>query len=131
VIVSDLPRSAQGTDSDFNPYQPLNLANSPPAQARPVFERALELGLGVRIHIGQFADVGGAELALAMRAASVEQPSFSQDSAPLSVHFSRVMGRSDRLVLRSGPPSWRGNAPDTLAEPGDTRNGPVLGDRRV
>ena len=28
-------------------------------------------------------------------------PSFLQDSAPLPVHFSRVMGRLDRLVLRS------------------------------
>jgi tetratricopeptide (TPR) repeat protein len=27
------------------------------------------------------------------------KPSFLQDSAPLPVHFSRVMGRSDRLVL--------------------------------
>ena len=42
------------------------------AQARPTLERARELGLGVRIHVGQFADVGGAELAAELGAASVD-----------------------------------------------------------
>ncbi|MFO0761757.1 MAG: imidazolonepropionase [Byssovorax sp.] len=42
------------------------------AEARPVLERARDLGLGVRMHVGQFADVGGAELAASLGAASVD-----------------------------------------------------------
>jgi imidazolonepropionase len=41
-------------------------------QARPVLERARALGLGVRLHAGQFADVGGAELAAELGADSVD-----------------------------------------------------------
>lgn len=41
-------------------------------QARPVLERARELGLGVRLHVGQFADVGGAALAAELAAASAD-----------------------------------------------------------
>ncbi len=42
------------------------------AQARIVLARARELGLGVRLHVGQFADIGGAELAAEMGASSVD-----------------------------------------------------------
>ena len=42
------------------------------AQARPVLEAARRLGLGVRLHAGQFADVGGAELAASVGAASAD-----------------------------------------------------------
>lgn len=42
------------------------------AEARPVLARARELGLGVRLHVGQFADVGGAELAASLGAASAD-----------------------------------------------------------
>lgn len=41
-------------------------------EARPMLLRARELGLGVRLHVGQFADVGGAELAAELGAASVD-----------------------------------------------------------
>jgi imidazolonepropionase len=41
-------------------------------QARPVLVRARDLGLGVRLHVGQFADVGGAELAAELHASSVD-----------------------------------------------------------
>jgi imidazolonepropionase len=41
-------------------------------QARLVLRRARELGLGVRIHAGQFADVGAAELAAELGAASAD-----------------------------------------------------------
>lgn len=41
-------------------------------EARRVFEAALRAGLGVRIHIGQFSDIGGAELAADLGAASVD-----------------------------------------------------------
>ncbi len=42
------------------------------AQAEPFLVRARELGLGVRLHVGQFADVGGAELAARVGAASID-----------------------------------------------------------
>jgi imidazolonepropionase len=41
-------------------------------EARAVFEVARERGLGVRIHVGQFADVGGAELAAEIGARSCD-----------------------------------------------------------
>lgn len=41
-------------------------------QARRVLVRARALGLGVRVHAGQFADVGGAELAAELRAMSAD-----------------------------------------------------------
>jgi imidazolonepropionase len=42
------------------------------AEARAVAEVAKAHGLGVRLHVGQFADVGGAELAAEVGAASVD-----------------------------------------------------------
>ncbi len=42
------------------------------AEARPLGELARAAGLGVRLHVGQFADVGGAELAAALGAASAD-----------------------------------------------------------
>ena len=42
------------------------------AQARIVLARARELGLGVRLHVGQFSDIGGAELAAELGASSVD-----------------------------------------------------------
>lgn len=42
------------------------------AQAAPVLGRARALGAGVRLHIGQFADVGGAALAARVGAASAD-----------------------------------------------------------
>lgn len=42
------------------------------AQARRVAEAATAAGLGVRLHAGQFADVGGAELAAQVGAASAD-----------------------------------------------------------
>ncbi|HEX8794282.1 MAG TPA: imidazolonepropionase [Polyangiaceae bacterium] len=41
-------------------------------EARRVGEAARAHGLGVRLHVGQFADVGGAELAASLAAASVD-----------------------------------------------------------
>jgi imidazolonepropionase len=41
-------------------------------EARAVGEAARAVGLGVRLHVGQFADVGGVELAVALGAASVD-----------------------------------------------------------
>lgn len=42
------------------------------AQARPFLEKARSCGLGVRVHVGQFADVGGAELAADVGAATAD-----------------------------------------------------------
>lgn len=42
------------------------------ADARPVLSKARELGLGVRLHAGQFADVGATELAAELGAASAD-----------------------------------------------------------
>ena len=42
------------------------------AQARPLCERARKDGFGLRLHIGQFADVGGAEFAAELGALSVD-----------------------------------------------------------
>jgi imidazolonepropionase len=41
-------------------------------EVAPVLQAAVSAGLGVRLHVGQFADVGGAELASAFHAASVD-----------------------------------------------------------
>jgi imidazolonepropionase len=41
-------------------------------EARSVCDAALAAGLGVRLHVGQFADVGGAELAAELGAASAD-----------------------------------------------------------
>ena len=41
-------------------------------QARPTLLRARARGLGVRLHVGQFADVGGAELAAEVGASSAD-----------------------------------------------------------
>lgn len=43
-----------------------------PEQARVVCDAARAAGLGVRLHVGQFADVGGAELAATLGAASAD-----------------------------------------------------------
>lgn len=42
------------------------------AEARPFLSRAQKLGLGLRVHIGQFADVGGAELGAELGAMSAD-----------------------------------------------------------
>lgn len=41
-------------------------------EARPALEQARALGLGVRMHVGQFAEVGGVALAAELGAASVD-----------------------------------------------------------
>jgi imidazolonepropionase len=41
-------------------------------EARAVCEAARAAGLGVRLHVGQFADIGGAELAATLGAASID-----------------------------------------------------------
>lgn len=43
-----------------------------PAEARLVGEAARAQGMGVRLHVGQFADIGGAELAASLGASSAD-----------------------------------------------------------
>lgn len=51
------------------------------AEARPALEKARELGAGLRLHVGQFADVGGAELAAELGAASVDHVEHLSEAA--------------------------------------------------
>ncbi|MBI4704615.1 MAG: imidazolonepropionase [Deltaproteobacteria bacterium] len=55
------------------------------AQARIVLARARELGLGVRLHAGQFADVGAFELAAELGAASVDHCEHLSEAAALQL----------------------------------------------
>lgn len=58
-------------------------------QARPVLEKARALGLGVRVHVGQFADVGGAEMAASLGARSAD-------------HLERVSGVGIDALAKAG-----------------------------
>jgi len=49
------------------------------------------------------------------RSKLANSPPFFQDSAPLSVHFSRVIGRSDRLTCREDDPLQSAGNPSTEA----------------
>lgn len=60
-------------------------------EARPILRRAQEAGLGIRLHVGQFADVGGAELAAEFGAASVD-------------HVEHVGAEGIEALARSGVP---------------------------
>lgn len=50
-------------------------------EARGALERAKKHGLGIRVHVGQFADVGGAELAAALGAKSADHLENVSDAA--------------------------------------------------
>jgi imidazolonepropionase len=76
-------------------------------QARPVLRRARELGLGVRLHVGQFADVGGAELAAELGASSVDHLEIvsPQGIAALAAAGARaVLLPVASFTLRQDPP---------------------------
>jgi imidazolonepropionase len=77
------------------------------AQARPVLARARELGLGVRVHVGQFADVGGAELAAELGAASadhLEQVGAAGVEALATAGVRAVLLPVASFTLRQDPP---------------------------
>jgi imidazolonepropionase len=61
-----------------------------PAQARVVGEAARAAGLGARLHVGQFADVGGAELAASLGAASADHLEHVSDAAIEALAVARV-----------------------------------------
>ncbi|MCC6555609.1 MAG: imidazolonepropionase [Polyangiaceae bacterium] len=77
------------------------------AEARPVLRRARELGLGVRLHAGQFADVGAAELAAELGAASadhLEQLGPAGALALASAGVPAVLLPVASFTLRQSPP---------------------------
>ncbi|MDC3957381.1 imidazolonepropionase [Polyangium jinanense] len=76
-------------------------------EARPVLSRAKMLGLGVRVHAGQFADVGGAELAAELGAASadhLEQVSPEGARALAAAGVRAVLLPVASFTLRQDPP---------------------------
>jgi imidazolonepropionase len=76
-------------------------------QARPALERARSLGLGVRLHVGQFADVGGAELAASVGARSadhLERVSEAGMEALARADVCAVMLPVASFTLRDTPP---------------------------
>ncbi len=71
VVATDLPSiAAAGLARFVDAY--VDRSAFSVAEARTVLVRARELGLGVRVHVGQFADVGGAELAGELGASSAD-----------------------------------------------------------
>ena len=50
-------------------------------EAKLLFESAFSLGMGIRAHVGQFADIGGASLAASFGAASVDHVEHISESA--------------------------------------------------
>jgi imidazolonepropionase len=58
-------------------------------EARATLRKAREVGLGIRLHVGQFADVGGAELAAELGAASAD-------------HLEHVGPRGREALARAG-----------------------------
>jgi imidazolonepropionase len=61
-----------------------------PEQARVVCDAARAAGLGVRLHVGQFADVGGAELAEELGAASADHLEHVSDAGIAALARARV-----------------------------------------
>lgn len=81
------------------------------AQARPFLEKARSLGLGARVHAGQFADVGGAELAADVGAATADH---LENVGPAGI--ARLAGARVRAVLLPVASFTLGQAPPPVAE---------------
>lgn len=60
------------------------------AECAPTLERAKALGLRARLHVGQFEDVGGAELAAALGAASADHLEHVSDDGLRAMASARV-----------------------------------------
>lgn len=76
-------------------------------EARIVGEAALDAGLGVRMHIGQFADIGGAMLAAELRALSVDHLEHVDEGGLLALARAKtraVLLPTASLTLRQAPP---------------------------
>lgn len=71
VLTDTLPRVAQEKLARFvDAYVDRNAFSV--EEARLVCRRAMDLGLAVRLHVGQFSDIGGAELGAELGAASCD-----------------------------------------------------------
>jgi imidazolonepropionase len=80
-------------------------------QARPLCERARADGFGVRLHVGQFADVGGAALAATVGAASIDHAEHVDEPA-----LAALAATDTRVVLLPvASLTLRGPAPDVAA----------------
>jgi imidazolonepropionase len=80
VVEQTLPDvAAQGLASFVDCY--VDRAAFSVEEAEPVLARATQLGLGVRLHVGQFADVGGAALAARFGARSVDHMEHATDAS--------------------------------------------------
>jgi imidazolonepropionase len=76
-------------------------------EARAVCEAASTAGLGIRLHVGQFADVGGAELAASLRALSadhLEHVSPAGIAALAGAGVAAVLLPVASFTLRQSPP---------------------------
>jgi imidazolonepropionase len=76
-------------------------------EARTVARAALAAGLGVRLHVGQFADVGGAELAASLGALSadhLEHVSFAGIEALARAGVAAVLLPLASFTLAQAPP---------------------------
>lgn len=76
-------------------------------EARVVFESAKATGMGVRAHVGQFADVGGADLAAELAAASVDHMENVSEEALAKLaasHTRAVLLPTASFTLRQTPP---------------------------
>ncbi|MDP3277646.1 MAG: imidazolonepropionase [Deltaproteobacteria bacterium] len=60
-------------------------------ETRPLLEAARNAGTAVRLHVGQFADVGGAELAAEFAAASADHLEFISDSGMAAMAHAGVV----------------------------------------
>jgi imidazolonepropionase len=77
-------------------------------EARPLLTRARAAGLGLRLHVGQFADVGGAELAAALGAASADHLEHVSDAGLRAMAAAGVVG----ILLPGAAFSLGQHAPD-------------------
>jgi len=76
-------------------------------EARQLFEAARHAGLGIRAHVGQFADIGGASLAASMGTASVDHMEHVSDEALVELAAAGthvVLLPTASFTLRQEPP---------------------------
>jgi len=76
-------------------------------EARPICEHARAVGLGVRLHVGQFGDVGGAELAAEVGARSADHLEHVSDEAlakMAAAHVYATLLPTACFTLKQAPP---------------------------
>src|SRR5690606_4589858 len=76
-------------------------------QARLLGRAAIDVGIGVRLHVGQFADIGGAQLAAELSAKSVDHLENVGDAGLKALADAKtraVLLPVASLTLRQAPP---------------------------